>query len=441
MKQHKYFLIFLLFWLGLNLFTSSRLGLYSDEAYYWMYSQFLDWGYFDHPPAVAVMIWQGNFLDKSEIAVRLFTILFTSTAISIIYLLVKPKNVLVFCTTIFSFLVLHIIGFVSLPDTPFFLSAILFLLSYRFYLEDKSIRNQILMSLTAAVMVYCKYHGCVVIMFTLLSNLRLLKDYRTYLIGLIVLALLSPHIYWQFVNGFPSISYHLADRATPAYKISQTLDYLFGNLPFLGGLVSVALFAASAFYKPINKWEKALKCNLFGMYIFFFLITFKGQYIEANWTLFCVFPMIVLGYKHLEDSRFFNSYKYLTFAFTFFMLILRFHLLWPLVKMEKDRVWDFYGGREFATNVKNLAGDRKIVTNRYQDASILNFYLNEPYFITSLNMDSRANQYSIWKFDTILCYERVAFVNENLKNIEVTYRAFSKTYLTLTDSIAVRLCE
>jgi hypothetical protein len=31
-----------------------------DEAYYWVYSKFLDWGYFDHPPS-------GGFADKDGI--------------------------------------------------------------------------------------------------------------------------------------------------------------------------------------------------------------------------------------------------------------------------------------------------------------------------------------------------------------------------------------
>jgi 4-amino-4-deoxy-L-arabinose transferase-like glycosyltransferase len=156
MKQHLTFIIFLTIWLIINFVTAFSVELYGDEAYYWMYTQFMDWGYFDHPPGVAVTIWLGSFLGKTEIAVRLFTVLATAVSITLIYWLTKPKNVLVFCTSIFSFLVLHLIGFVALPDTPFFLSAILFLLSYRYFLKDDSLKNQLLLSLTAALMIYCK---------------------------------------------------------------------------------------------------------------------------------------------------------------------------------------------------------------------------------------------------------------------------------------------
>lgn len=441
MKQHHTFIIFLINWLIINLITAFSIELYDDEAYYWMYTQFMDWGYFDHPPGVAVMIWLGSFLGKTEMAVRLFNVLFTSISISLIYWLTKPKNVLVFCTSVFSFLSLHLIGFVALPDTPFFLSAILFLWSYRYFLKDDSVKNQLLLSITAALMIYCKYHGFVVIMFTVLSNVKLFSNYRTYVVALLTLTLISPHIYWQFANDFPSISYHLADRAAPEYKLSQTVDYLGGNLPFLGGLVSVALFIASAFYKPSDQWEKALKWNLFGMYIFFFLITFKGQYIEANWTLFCVFPMLYLGYKQVESSRYFVAYKYLTFFFTVILVIIRFHIVSPLAVIKKDRTWDFYGGKQFAQNVKEITGERKITANRYQDASVLNFYLNEDYYIPALNIDSRANQYSIWKLDTALCNQPVAFVNRKFDGVEIKARKFLTAKVALRERMLTPNCK
>ncbi len=440
MNQHRTFLVFLVIWLIINFVTAFSTELYSDEAYYWMYTQFMDWGYFDHPPGVAVMIWLGSFLGKTELAVRLFNVLFTATSISFIYWLTKPKKVLVFCTTVFSFLVLHLIGFVALPDTPFFLSAILFLLSYRYFLKNNSFKNQLLLSAAAALMIYCKYHGFVVIMFTILSNVKLFTNYRMYVVALLTLVFISPHVYWQIANDFPSLSYHLADRAAPEYKIAQSLDYLGGNLPFLGGLVSVTLFIASAFYKPVDKWEKALKWNLFGMYIFFFLITFKGQYIEANWTLFCVFPMLYLGYKQVENSKYFVSYKYLTFFFAGILLLIRFHVVSPLAVFEKDRVWDFYNGEQFAQNVKQVSGERKIVANRYQDASVLNFYLDENYYIPSLNIDSRANQYSIWKLDTALCGEQVAFVNRKFEGTQVKARNFQTAKVALRNHLKLPNC-
>jgi len=42
---------FLLGWTILNIIQGYTFELHADEAYYWLYSRFLDWGYFDaiHP--------------------------------------------------------------------------------------------------------------------------------------------------------------------------------------------------------------------------------------------------------------------------------------------------------------------------------------------------------------------------------------------------------
>ena len=47
---------FLAIWLVINLIQSYFTELAHDEAYYWMYSKYLSWGYFDHPPMIALII-------------------------------------------------------------------------------------------------------------------------------------------------------------------------------------------------------------------------------------------------------------------------------------------------------------------------------------------------------------------------------------------------
>ncbi len=45
---------------ALRIWISSRLGLHADEAYYWVWSRHLAWGYFDHPPMIAWIIRIGD---------------------------------------------------------------------------------------------------------------------------------------------------------------------------------------------------------------------------------------------------------------------------------------------------------------------------------------------------------------------------------------------
>ncbi len=433
MKSSTVFWFFLGFWVLQSLLTAYFTELYSDEAYYWMYSRFMDWGYFDHPPMVAVMIWLGTIFGKTEMAVRIVNILLTAGAITIMYYLVQPKRVLTFCLCVFSFLSLHLLGFISLPDTPFFFFALVFILLYKRFLEEESWLNILLLGTAAALMLYSKYHGVLVIGFTVLSNTRLLINYRFWAAGLFALLLFSPHIWWQVNHNFPSLNYHLVARAT-SYSINQTLDYAAGNLPFHGGLVALVLFIASFYYTAATPWEKALKWNLYGTLAFFFFITFKGQFIEPNWTLFCVFPLLYLGYRYIELSKWQKSFHVLCLVFACILLFLKVHLMHPLWVVKGDRVWDFHLSKGFAQQVDSLAGNRLIVANSYQSASLLNFYTDKDYYITALNINGRANQYSLWQLDSAVCNRDIAYVNSHLEGPVVQGRNFIQENVTKLDN-------
>src|SRR6478735_6317854 len=378
-KSDQIYVVFLLLWTILNLFTAASLELYSDEAYYWMYSKHLSWGYFDHPPAIALLIALGDVLGKTELAVRLGTVLMTTGSLWLLYVLIKPARVYAFILLVFSFLVLHIIGFMALPDTPFFFFALCFIYSYKKYLDTPGWWQALGFGLFGALMIYSKYHGGIVIIFVLLSNPALFKDLKMYVAGGLVLLLLAPHIYWQYANHFPSFQYHLVDRASSSYKIEQTLEYALTNLLFLGGLLSVVLFFFSFKVKATTLWERALKFNLYGTLLFFFFYTFKGQYIEPNWTIFCVLPIMYFGLKAMEGTRYQTWLTGLS-AFSFLlMLVVRIHLQHPFGDWDWDRTGDFKNGKAYAAQVDSAAGKSIIVASRYQEASLLNFYLDKPY--------------------------------------------------------------
>ena len=57
------FWYWMFFWLIVQSIVAFNAELFHDEAYYWMYSKYPDWGYFDHPPLVAMLIKIGNFIN------------------------------------------------------------------------------------------------------------------------------------------------------------------------------------------------------------------------------------------------------------------------------------------------------------------------------------------------------------------------------------------
>ena len=56
LKLPKIFLYLLALIFILNLLQAHFTELIFDEAYYWYYSQNMAWGYFDHPPMVALIV-------------------------------------------------------------------------------------------------------------------------------------------------------------------------------------------------------------------------------------------------------------------------------------------------------------------------------------------------------------------------------------------------
>ena len=52
-------------------FLSATLQLHPDEAYYWLWSRRLDFGYYDHSPMIAYFIKFTTLFSQSEFCVRL----------------------------------------------------------------------------------------------------------------------------------------------------------------------------------------------------------------------------------------------------------------------------------------------------------------------------------------------------------------------------------
>src|SRR6201996_3003913 len=80
---------FLLCWTIFNVLQAYKLEIHADEAYYWMYSRFLDWGYFDHPPMVALFIRIGDIIMHNELGLRLMTVLASTASLYILWLILK----------------------------------------------------------------------------------------------------------------------------------------------------------------------------------------------------------------------------------------------------------------------------------------------------------------------------------------------------------------
>ncbi|MEL6304425.1 MAG: glycosyltransferase family 39 protein, partial [Bacteroidota bacterium] len=247
----------------LNLIQSGLTELIYDEAYYWYYAKNLAWGYFDHPPLVAFMIYLGTQLFDNELGVRLVSCVFSAGTYIFLWLCIDnpKKNQFIphFFLLVFSMTLMNAYGFLTLPDTPLLFFTAVFLWLYKQYLVKPSWVNAIGLGLTMAAVMYSKYHGVLVILFVVFSNVKLLKDVKAWTAVGIALLCYTPHFYWLFENDFVSIRYHLYERPNQPYSFTKfTLGYLV-NLVAIFGLVFYWMYLALFKTKATDTFSRALK--------------------------------------------------------------------------------------------------------------------------------------------------------------------------------------
>src|SRR6201996_5988460 len=211
---------FLLFWTILNTIQACTLEIHADEAYYWLYSRFLDWGYFDHPPMVAVFIRIGDSIVHSELGLRLMTIVSSTLSLYILWLILKKYAVeeMWFILVGSGIFIFHQYGFTTTPDAPLFLFTVLFYYIYQKYIDEDKLQWALWLGVVIACLLYSKYHGILLVGFTVLSNLKLLKRGSFWAIVVLSVVLYIPHILWQVGHGYPSVNYHLFEQSSDHYS-------------------------------------------------------------------------------------------------------------------------------------------------------------------------------------------------------------------------------
>lgn len=399
--------LFFLAWLIINLWQAGVTELFDDEAYYWVYSRFLSWGYYDHPPMIGLLIRGGYFFFHNEFGLRLFVVLLSTASLIIIYDLLPQKNKKLFIVIVCSMAVLQIGGIIAVPDIPLIFFTALFFWLYRRFLQKPILINALLLGLGMALLLYSKYHGILIILFTLLSNLKLLKQPKAYIAAFFAILLFLPHLYWQYVHHFPSVRYHLFERNSPVYKFSFTADYFAGQILLVGPLMGWLLLWQSFRYKTKDVFERALKFSLVGVYLFFLLTTLKGR-VEANWTAPAWVSLIILSSQALQNKEQWKNILWklmpvtlvLVFAFRIYMAL----DIAPFKWMPKD---EFHQNRTWINKVKQMAGDLPVVfLDSYQLPSKYWFYTGQKAF--SLNTPLyRRNNFNFWSLEDSLRGKKV----------------------------------
>jgi hypothetical protein len=435
------FALFLAVWGIINLLQARFTPLDNDEAYYWMYSKYLAWGYFDHPPMIALMIKIGYLFFHNELGVRLLTVLGQLFSLYIIWMIIdkeqreKKRNVLLFYMLALLMPVNIVYGFISTPDAPLILFTAVFLLIYKQFLEEESGKNTILLGISIAALAYSKYHGAILILLVILSNPRLLKSIRFYISGALAFILLLPHLYWQYSNGFPSLKYHLVERVS-AFNPGHVPDYLISQFSFHNPFLVVILVWIMIKIKSGNLFEKALKYIFTGFLIFFFISSFRYR-VEPQWTAVICAPALILLFNNIEFKPWLRNYiKWVTIILFPLFIVARLAAaidFLPLSFLKNE----FHNKKQWVKDISTIAGNRPVVfTNSYQQPSVYTFYTGKLAY-TLDNLSYRKTQYDLWNFEEQVHGKEVLYVPHLFSD---SYKKnLTKKILSKGDSAFVRI--
>lgn len=293
-----------LLWLGVwwiaNLVQAGFTELANDEAYYHMFAERLAWGYFDHPPVTALLVWAGERLFGGELGVRFFFTVLQPLYLWILWRLIRPadagrRDAGLFVVLSAATLMLQLYGFIAVPDGPLMFTTALFLLTFRWFSGGRR-RAWLWMGVAMALMAYSKYHGALVVLFALAANPRQLLRPALYLSGAVALLLLVPHLVWQYEHDWASFAYHLSGRNS-VFKPGYVVEFLANMLVVFNPFFVPLYVQAWRKVKPQTPVGRALKLLPVAFIAFFVLSSLRG-YVQPQWVIVACFGLVYLLFTY-----------------------------------------------------------------------------------------------------------------------------------------------
>lgn len=238
MKINKWAIAILLWGFLFRATSAIYLNTGFDEAYYYLYTQNLDWSYFDHPPLVALTTGIGVWLTGAvtPFTIRIGSVLFYTGTLIFSYLTSKrlfgdraATLTLGILTTIPIFQIAF--GILTLPDNAlmFFWSACLYVAATEFFpssnlYDNKPYQPTYRLTVIAVLLGLAflgKYHGVILggglVLFCLLSPRHRCALFSIWTLAAITLFAISisPVLFWNAQHEFASFRFQ-SGRAVPS---------------------------------------------------------------------------------------------------------------------------------------------------------------------------------------------------------------------------------
>jgi 4-amino-4-deoxy-L-arabinose transferase-like glycosyltransferase len=342
----------------LRLLIIGKIGLTIDEAHYWLYSKFLDFSYFDHPPLIGYIIKASTLVfGNNEFAVRFPSVLIFFFATWVFFICAKKLynertaflgTLLLNVLPVFSFLG----SVIAVPDCPLALFWLMSLLIFIVIIETNNKNYWYLLGITTGLAMLSKYNGVLILLSVFLFLIfspkhRFWFKKKEPYFGLILSSItFLPVIIWNIENNWASFGFQLnhgLGNSLPKFSLTlfgKSLGEQAGYISPLLFLIFIiaALLCIKEAYKKKDRAALIISCfSLPSVLLFNTIATFNE--ILPHWpamgylVLSIYAARLTLNFWHI---KWFKFYSFAAWGLASFMIVIApLHVLYGIIPIEK----------------------------------------------------------------------------------------------------------
>ena len=406
------FWFFALLILLVNLLQATHTELLKDEAYYWYYAKQLEWGYFDHPPFVALLASTSAFLS-GEIGLRLGSVFLSIGAYFLVFFSLEKetqqRHSTNFWLVLLSLPLVNLYGFLTLPDSGTLFFTALFIFAYKQFLQQKNWAT-LWLAVAMAGLMYSKYTGILIILATLFSNLSLLKNRNAWIAVGLSLLFFSGHLWWLNENAFITLRFHFSERPNHAYSFGAFTGLFLLNAIALFGLFAYDIYRAVFRFKSADMFKRGLIFMTLGVLVFFFWSSFAKKS-QLQWLLPACYPALILFFEQFDSGS--NRPKRLKVIALLSLLLLAVLRVFMSVPQWSPWRLETHGVSDWALAIEQQTSTETVLfKDGYQKAALFEFYTGKP----ALSLNSLIYRPNAYDFDerwNSLQQQRLALVSSS----------------------------
>ena len=289
--------------------AGALLPLSADEAYYWLWSQHLSAGYYDHPPAIAFLIRAGTLVfGDTSFGVRVGGLLLSIAASWFVWksaiLLLKNEQAAWRATLFFNaMLMVAVETMAATPDAPSVATAAAFLFCLVKVQDSDDARWWLAAGVAAGLGLLSKYSALFIgagALFWLLADpaqRRRLASPFPYAGAVIAVLIFAPNIWWNETHGWATFAFQFGRIAGGGF----TLRYLFEFIGAEALLATPFIFLLGiAGLVRVRRSEVFLAAALCWPLIVYFLWHTLHDRVQGNWPCFLFPAFAILAAAALE---------------------------------------------------------------------------------------------------------------------------------------------